>query len=58
MCLCVDLLSVGVCVDFLCGYVYVLISLCVGVCMCGFCKVWFCVCFDFVICECVYVWSL
>ena len=24
--------------------------------MCGFCKVWVCVCVGFVMCECVYVW--
>ena len=24
-------------------------------CMCGFCKVWVCVCVDFVKCGCVYV---
>ena len=26
--------------------------------MCGFCKVWVCVCVDFVKCWCVYVWIL
>ena len=26
-----------------------------GVGMCGFCKVWVCVCVDFVMCGCVYV---
>jgi len=30
----------------------------VGVCMCGFCNVWVCVCVGFVICGCVYVWVL
>jgi len=30
----------------------------VGVCMCGFCNVWVCVCVDFVMCGCVYVWIL
>jgi len=35
----------------------------VGVCMCGFCNVWVCVCMgfvcvSFVMCECVYVWVL
>ena len=29
---------------------------CVGVCMCGFCNVWVCVCGDYVMCGCVYVW--
>jgi len=27
-------------------------------CMCGFRKVWVCVCVGFVMCECVYVWVL
>ena len=27
-----------------------------GVCMCGFCDVWVCVCVGFVMCGCVYVW--
>ena len=42
---------------------------CVGVCMCGFCNVWvcvcvgfcnvwMCVCVGFVMCGCVYVWVL
>ena len=30
----------------------------VDVCMCGFCKVWVCVCVGFVMCGCVYVWVL
>jgi hypothetical protein len=30
----------------------------VGVCMCGFCNVWVCVCVGFVMCGCVYVWVL
>jgi len=27
----------------------------VGVCMCGFCNVWVCVCVGFVMCGCLYV---
>jgi len=27
----------------------------VGVCVCGFCNVWLCVCVGFVMCGCVYV---
>jgi len=30
----------------------------VGVCMCGFCNVWVCVCVGFVMCGYVYVWVL
>jgi len=30
----------------------------VGVCMCGFCNVWMCVCVGFVMCGRVYVWVL
>ena len=30
----------------------------VGVCMCGFCNVWVCVCVGFVMCVCAYVWIL
>jgi hypothetical protein len=30
----------------------------VGVCMCGFCNVWVCVCVGFVMSGCVYVWVL
>jgi len=30
----------------------------VGVCMCGFCNVFVCVCVGFVMCGCVYVWVL
>jgi len=30
----------------------------VGVCMCGFCNVWLCVCVGFVMCGCVHVWVL
>ena len=42
----------GVC---LCGvYVWVLYG--VGVCMCGFCNVWECVCVCFLVGACVYVW--
>jgi len=26
-----------------------------GVCMCGFCNVWVCVCMGFVMCGCVYI---
>ena len=26
-----------------------------GVCRCGFCNVWMCVCVDFVTCGCLYV---
>ena len=29
-----------------------------GANMCGFCKVWMCICVDFVKCGCVYVWIL
>ena len=29
-----------------------------GVCICGFCKVWVCVCVDFVIYGCASVWIL
>ena len=49
----------NVCVDFVkCVCVYVWILYYVGVCMCGFYKVWVCVCVDFVMCGCVYVWVL
>jgi hypothetical protein len=42
----------------MCVCVYVWILKCVGVCMCGFCNVWLCVCMGFVMCEYVYVWIL
>ena len=52
----------------MCGCVYVwyflkcglcvLVLLCMGVCMCGFRKMWVCVCVGFVICGCAYVWVL
>ena len=29
-----------------------------GVCMCGFCNVWVCVCVGFVMFGCEYVWVL
>jgi len=49
--------------------VYVLVLKFVGVCMCGFCNVWVCVCVGFVMCvvcvcvsfetcACVYVWVM
>ena len=41
----------------MCGCVYVWVSYCVGVCMCGFCNIG-CVCVGFVMCGCVYVWDL
>ena len=44
-----------VCVGFgKCGSVYVLVLLCMGVCMCWFCKMWVCVCVNFT-CGCLYV---
>jgi len=35
--------------------VYVWILLYVGVCKCGFCNVWVCVCVGFVMCGCMCV---
>jgi len=29
-----------------------------GVCVCGISNVWVCVCVDFVMCGCVYVWDM
>jgi hypothetical protein len=50
---------VCVCMGFvMCGYVYVWVLQCVGVCMYGFCNVWVCVLMGFVMCEYVYVWVL
>ena len=46
----------------MCGCVYewvcnlwVWVCVCVGVRICGFCKVWVCVCVGFVMCGCVCV---
>jgi hypothetical protein len=36
----------------MCGYVYVWVCVCVGVCMCGCVYVWVCVCVGFVMCGC------
>jgi hypothetical protein len=38
---------------WVCVYMWVLS--CVGVCMCGFCNIWVCVCMGFVMCGCVCV---
>ena len=48
-------MCVCVCVDFVkCGFLYVWNLRSVGVCMCGSCEFWSCVCVDFGKCMCVY----
>jgi len=39
-----------------CGFCNVWVCVCVGVFKRGFCNFWLCVCVGFVMCVCVYVW--